>query len=251
VAYGVAICSVLPLLVPELWSGLRLAQADPVLSVIAPTEQALSVRSAVGVWAMCLTVGWFALAYWQRRLTWWEAALVVIGGGVVLARLGNAWVDALAMIVPLGRQLSALRLRPLVFIALGCLSLAVSGYTLATSLPPALPAAAARAALDLPVNGTVLSDWRWAGELQHRYGVAHQVLAASGLTSEPPEFWVDYVRIIQGHERWAEALQRRDVNVVILHPSQAAPAAALVRASGDWHITYDADDALVAVRTTQ
>src|ERR1700680_3102052 len=83
-AYLVAMCAVLPLLVPEVWSGFRLAQSDPVLSVISAAEQPLSVRSADGVWAIGLTLAWFSLAYWNRRVTLWEAALVLIGGTVAL-----------------------------------------------------------------------------------------------------------------------------------------------------------------------
>jgi hypothetical protein len=251
VASVAAICGVLPLLAPQLWGGFRIAQSDTVLAVIASSEQALSIRSAVGAWAMSLAVGWFALAYWQHRLTLWEAALVIISGGVALARLGNAWLFALAMLVPLARQLSAQRFQPFIPFGLVALSLVVTAYTALTTRPPALPATAARAALEAPVGGTVLSDWRWAGELQQRFGATHRVLASGGLASEPAEFWVDYVRVIQGHERWAETLERRDVNVLVLETPQAAAAAALLRSSRDWRVTYDADGALVAVRTTQ
>src|SRR3981081_1654628 len=71
-----ALAAVLPLLAPEVWTGFRLAFSDPFLSVIAQTEQPLSVRSPGGVWAMALAVGWFGLAYWQRGLrcgnqSWW------------------------------------------------------------------------------------------------------------------------------------------------------------------------------------
>src|SRR5947209_3808406 len=101
-----ALGAVLPLFAAEIWSGFRIAQSDPVLSVIAATEQPLSVRSPGGVWAMLLALTWFALAYWQRRMTLWEAALVIGGGAAVLARMGNAWVFGVAMFLPLARQLS-------------------------------------------------------------------------------------------------------------------------------------------------
>src|SRR5579859_6844657 len=107
-----AALAVLPLLAPELWVGFRLGLADAALAVIAPTEQPLSVRSPGGLWAMFLALAWFGLAYAQRRFGRWEAALVLIGGVAALARLGNAWVDALAIVVPLGRQLSIARFKP-------------------------------------------------------------------------------------------------------------------------------------------
>src|SRR5215207_8253447 len=78
--YALALSAVLPLLAAEIWSGFRLAQSDPVLSVIAPTEQPLSVRSPGGIWAMGLALAWLALAYWQREVRLWEATLVLIGG---------------------------------------------------------------------------------------------------------------------------------------------------------------------------
>src|SRR5262249_15260391 len=93
----VAVCAALPLFAPEVWSGFRLAQSDTALSVIAATEQPLSVRSPGGLWAMLLALAWFGLAYWQRHVTWWEAVLIVVGGSVALARLGNAWLFGLAM----------------------------------------------------------------------------------------------------------------------------------------------------------
>src|SRR5207244_11463441 len=103
-AYIVAILAGLPLLAPEVWSGFRLAQSDVVLSVISTTEQPLSVRSPGGVWAIGLALAWFALAYWHRRFRLWEAALVVIGGVAILARLGNAWLYAAALPPPLRRH---------------------------------------------------------------------------------------------------------------------------------------------------
>src|ERR1700730_12331749 len=84
-AVAIAILAVLPLLIPELWVGLRLGMADTALAVIAPTEQPLSVRSPGGPWAIGLALAWFALAYWQRNFAWWEAALVIIGGIAALA----------------------------------------------------------------------------------------------------------------------------------------------------------------------
>jgi hypothetical protein len=79
-------------------------------------------------------------------------------------------------------------------------------------------------------------------------GESGRVLAASGLASETPEFWVDYVRITQGHERWAQALNRMGVGAVVLDTALSRPAVDLVRGSEDWHVTYDADGVVVAER---
>jgi hypothetical protein len=248
-AHLVAICAVLPLLVPEVWSGFRLAQSDPVLSVISAAEQPLSVRSAGGVWAIALALAWFSLAYWHRQVTPWEAALVLIGGALALARLGNTWVDAAAMVLPLGRQLAIANFRPagLAIAAATCLLVAV--LTLIASRPPDLPAAAIQTAAATAGRGRILADWRWAGDLQGRLGGDRQVLASAGVTSESPDFWLDYVRIAKGHERWAAALLRMDVDLVVLESSdQQHQAAELVRGSSDWQVLYDANDALVAER---
>ena len=101
-AYVVAALATSPLLVPEVWGGFRLGLSDVARGVIAATEQPLSARSPGGVWAMALALAWFALAYWHRRVTLWEAGLVLIGGAAALARLGNAWLYAIALVVPLG-----------------------------------------------------------------------------------------------------------------------------------------------------
>src|SRR5438105_2312206 len=97
-AFIVVVLAVLPLLVPELWVGFRVGLFDTALAVIAPTEQPLSVRSPAGPWAIGLALTWFGLAYWQRKFAWWEVALVVVGGIAALVRLGNAWLDAAALV---------------------------------------------------------------------------------------------------------------------------------------------------------
>lgn len=244
-----AIALVVPLFVLALWGGLRIAQSDDVLSVIAASEQPLSVRSPNGVWAVLLALAWFGVGYWRRRITLWEAALVVVGGSLALARLGNAWVYGLAMIAPLARQLAPLRLKGPSLAAVVAVGLAVGAYTFLLIRPPALPDVAARAALNAD-HRVVFADWRWAPELQQAVGASGQVLAAGGLASESPAFWVDYVRITQGHERWAEALNRMGVGVVVLEGGQARAAQDLVRGSADWHVVYDADGVVVAERAT-
>jgi hypothetical protein len=247
--YVIAMCAALPLLAPAVWSGFRLAQSDPVLSAISSAEQPLSVRNASGVWAIALALGWFSLAYWHRRVTLWEAALVLLGGAVALARLGNTWIDALAIVVPLGRQLAIANLRPVVLAISAAACLLVAALTLIAGRPPGLPPAAAQAAVAASGPGRVLADWRWAGDLQRQLGADRVVLAAGGVTSEPTEFWLDYVRIADGHERWAAVLRQMDVDLVVLEASdQQRPAADVVRASADWRVIYDTNGALVAAR---
>jgi hypothetical protein len=250
-AYVVAAVVLLPLLVPEVWSGFRLAQSDTVLSVIAPTEQPLSVRNPAGVWAAAVALAWFGLAYWQRRVTLWEAALVLIGGVSILARLGNAWLYAAAMLPPLGHRIALARPRTQIVGAVAALGMAVTLAMVASTRPPELAAgarAAAASASTQHAQGAVLADWRWAADLQRNVvGSRHTVLAAGGLASESPDFWLDYVRILQGHERWAEALQRMNVDLLVVdtHQHQLAD---LVRTSNQWRVVYDADEALVAER---
>jgi hypothetical protein len=248
-AYLLAACAVLPLLAPEVWTGFRFGVSDVALAVIAPTEAPLSVRSPGGLWAIALSVTWFGLAYRLRDVKLWEVALVIVGGAAALLRLGNLWVDALAMLLPLARQLAALK--PAVSIqlaaALGALVVAVA--TTLTVKPPELPAAASQVALATTTRGKDMADWRWAGELQRGLGGQHQVWAAGGLSSESFDFWLDYLRVAQGHERWAQVLRQFDVDLVVLEATdQQHRAAELVRASADWRVTFDAGGALVAER---
>jgi hypothetical protein len=238
-----------PLLVPELWVGFRVGLSDTALSVIAPTEQPLSVRSPAGLWAITLALAWFGLAYRKRQFVLWEAALVIVGGAAALARLGNAWVDTAALVPPLARQLLMARFKPAVLAGLAAICLAVALVTLAMSRPPDLPAAATQAALSSAPRGTVLADWRWAGDLQQRLGLTRVVWASEGLTSESADFWLDYLRIAQGHARWAELLNQMNVDLVVLDAAgQQRQAADLVRASADWQVTFDANGVLVAER---
>jgi hypothetical protein len=250
-AFGVATTAVLPLLAPEVWSGFRLAMTDPVLSALSAFEQPLSVRSPAGIWAVGLALAWFALAYIRRDFHAWEAALVLIGGAAALARVGNLWLDAATLVLPLARQVACLRLRSSILGAVATVCLASAGLTLVQTRPPELPPAVVAAVRQAPTQGNVLASWRWAGELQGRLGSDRSVLASGGPGSEATQFWLDYLRIGQGHAHWADLLQRLDVDTLVLesdgHQHQVAE---LVRASSDWHVTYDVGDALVAERAS-
>jgi hypothetical protein len=236
-------------LVPELWVGLRLAMADTALGVIAPTEQPLSVRSPGGPWAIGLAMAWFALAYRRRDFAWWEAVLVVIGGIAALARLGNAWLDAAALVVPLARQLTATRLSPVVLTGLAALCVAATAVTLVMTRPPELPAAAVQVALATTGRGSVLADWRWAGEVQKGVGGTRRVWASNGLNSESQDFWLDYLRVAQGHAQWANILRQMNVDLVVLDAAgQQLKATEIIRAEADWHVIFDANGVLVAER---
>jgi hypothetical protein len=263
--YAVAVVAVLPLLVPEVWSGFRLAASDPLLSVIAPTEQPLSVRSPGGLWAIGLVLLWFSLAYRQRRVSAWETGLVLAGGAAALIRLGNAWLDAAALVLPLAHQLRlanppaarppgppALNTRRMLLGVAVVASLVAFGVSTVGSLPPALPAPAVAALVAPPAQGTVLADWRWAAEVQQRLGPTHTVLASAGLASESPGFWLNYLQVAQGHARWAADLRQLQVNLVVLESTDQQHAAAeLVRTSPDWHVLFDAGGALIAERIQQ
>jgi hypothetical protein len=132
---------------------------------------------------------------------------------------------------------------------MACVGLAISAYTVMATRPPSVPEAAINATM--ASSGTVFADWQWAPGLQRAVGQNRTVLASGGLASESGDFWVDYLRITQGHERWSEALTRMNAQIVVLDVNGSRPAADLVRGSADWRVTHDADGALVAMRATQ
>ena len=73
--------------------------------------------------------------------------------------------------------------------------------------------------------------------------------AAKGLTSESTNFWLDYLRVAQGHVHWSEILRQLNVDLVILDAAgEQRQAADLVRASAEWRVTFDANGVLVAER---
>jgi hypothetical protein len=247
--WALAVLAVLPTGAPAVWSGFRLAVTDPVLSVLAVSEQPLSVRQPAGLWTIGLAATWFGLAYWRRDARWWEAALLLLGGAVALARVGNGWLAALVLLLPLARQLSAIAWRWWAILAVAIAALGATGITLLSSKPPELPRAASDAIQTAQSRGAVFADWRWAPRLGAELGPGREVLAASGLTSQSTDFWLDYLRVVQGHERWAAILAGWQVDLVILDAAdQDQKAADLVRQSADWHILYDAAGSLVAQR---
>ena len=242
-----AVCAVLPLLTPLLWSGLRISLApNTVLTTVDPMFEApLSVRSPLGVWLLLVILTWFALAYRMRQAVWWEMALITAGAGLALPRVGNAWLAGLMLVVPLARQLALLPHGPRMAIGAVCVSVAiVVGVMLR---PPQLPPAAVQAIA--PKTGTVYVDWRWAHALQ---ASDRTVLTAGGLTSESKEFWLDYLRVAQGHERWAAILRTHQVSVLVLDArDRQRMAADLVRQSAEWQVAYDDGAVLVAERTVR
>jgi hypothetical protein len=272
-----AVCAVLPLLAPEVWAGWRLGVSDPVLGVLSSAEQPLSVRSPSGLWAIGLALVWFGLAYRRRKFAWWEAALVLLGGAAALARLGNAWLDAAAMLAPLARQFawigrkSTMTVRHTamgggdsaadvstsaaglgVLAGLVALGIGAGVLTLIATRPPELPVAATHIVQNLNAGGNVLADWRWAPALQRQLGSTRAVLASGGLVSEPTDFWLDYLRIAQGHERWAELLRQMNVDVLVLDSAdQQRQVAVFVRTSPDWRVIFDSNSALVAQRAAR
>jgi hypothetical protein len=221
------------------------APSDSVLAAIAPSEQPLSVRSPGGGYAMLLALGWFALAYWRRDVRWWEPLLVLVGGTAALLRTGNVWLDGVCLVLPLGRQLSGIRLQPIMVGALAAGGLAATVATVAMTRPPTLPGAAVVAAQAAAPNGTVFADWRWAPDLQRSMG--QHVWAAGGLASESADFWLDYVRVVQDFDQWPVELRQRNVDLLVLNTEQSG-IVDQVRSSPDWHVVYDSGNALVARR---
>lgn len=238
--YLLAALLVLPFALPNVWSGFSLAMSDPVLAAVSPWEQPLTVRTPGALWAVGALLVWFGLAYGSGRVAWWEAALVVLGSAAALARAANVWVLGVAMIVPLARQLGQLRVNQRIVVAACGLCAAATIAATVLARPPSLPSDAA-----VPATGPVLADWRWAPDLQHRLDAQH-VFGAGGLRSESEPFWLDYLRVTEGHERWADILRGYDVSSIAVDAH--APVASLLRESGEWHVTYDANGALVAVR---
>jgi hypothetical protein len=245
--YVLASAAVLPLLVAGLFMGWRIGLSDPVLSVIAPSEQPLSVRTPVGPWSALLALAWFAAAYWIRRFAWWEVVLVALAMVVVLARAGNAWLSGILLLVPLARRSNVLVSRR--FAAAMCAACLIASGAVALALrPPPLQPAAHSAVLSARAQA-VLADWRWAAEVQSGVGNSSHVYAAGGLTAESTDFWLDYLRVSQGHERWAEILHKLNVDLIVLDAAdQQSGAARLVRTSPEWRVTFDDGRALVAIR---
>jgi YD repeat-containing protein len=143
-------------------------------------------------------------------------------------------VLALAMILPLARQLPG-NARWLTLGAIGCVAVALVATFLAR--PPQLSPSAV-----VPAQSTVLADWRWASRVN-----AEHVYGAGGLRSESDTYWLDYLRVVNAHERWAELLQTHGVGAVVI--SADAPLADQLRRSPEWRVDYDANGALVAERT--
>lgn len=247
-AWLVAAAAALPLVTPRVWAGFRIElHTDLARGALSTAEQPLSVRSFEGVWAILLAVAWFWLAQRRRDVTTWETLLVLAGGGLALVRLGNAWLDGLALVPPLARQIGQLRLpnRISLVVAVACLVLA--GSVLVAQRPPAVPPAVVEVVRATHSPGVVFADWRRAGDLERALGGDRPVLGAAGLAGSPTEYWYDYLRISQAHERWATILGGYQASVVVLDAADAQRAAAgVVRASADWRVLLDRDGVLVA-----
>jgi hypothetical protein len=240
--WWLAIAIVLPLIVPLVWSGFRLAfLPDSVLAALSSTEAPWSIRDPLGVWALLLVLTWFGLAYRARSARWWELPLVLLAATVMLPRMGNGWLTALLLVLPLRRQVGLpSHGRTLIAAAVGC-AIVAAALTIA-SRPAPLPQAAPSSAA-----GAVFADHQWASELQRRLP-ARVVLGGRGLAGESTDYWLDYLRVVQGHERWATILRDHGVRAVILAPDARA-AIALLRVTPEWRVLQDDDSGFVAERT--
>lgn len=251
-AWLVSAALVFPLIAAEAPSGFRLGVTDIARAVLSSAEQPLSARSLVGDWVLALVAAWFVL--WLRGGRWWEATVVAIAGAIVLARTGNAWLTGILLVAPLAIELRRLAwtCKPLVVGVAVVGSVLISLGLILVERPRPIAAAALAAARQAPTSGSTLAHWAWAPELQSDFGRARPVLAAGGLSGESEEFWIDYLRVAQGHERWATILTEWNVNLVVLDAAnQEHKAAALVRESADWQVVYDAEGTLIAERVVR
>ncbi|MGI9146693.1 MAG: hypothetical protein ACR2IK_09140 [Chloroflexota bacterium] len=245
-----AILATGPLLAGLPFAGLdfRLA-SNAVLAQLSPTEQSMSVRTLTGAWALGLPVIWFGLAYTGKGPAQWETPLVLLGAALASVQTGNAWVEALAMVLPLARQVRGLNLtRPLV-VGVGLALIGLSVANLTHSRRPELPPSATAAAM-ASHGERVFADWEWAGELQRQLGPSRTVPGAAGLHAASTEYWADYLRASQGHAAWASVLDRLGVEVVVVDAAATQlPLGELIRRSPSWRVLDDSDGALVAERT--
>jgi hypothetical protein len=215
-AAAVAVCAVLPLLVPLVWHGISLRlQTNIALAALSPLEAPWSIREPLGVWALALCLVWFALAYRGRTARWWELPLVLLAMAVLLPRIGNAWPTAALLVLPLYRQAGAAsRWLPLA-IVIGLVASAALLVRAKPSQPPVVALTAAGAEI-----------------------------GRQPLNSESTEFWLDYLRVVQGHERWQHILDGWGARAIEVRG--APELARLVRDSAEWRVVKDDADALVA-----
>ncbi len=232
--------------------GLRVAlEGHATLAPLAEFERPLTGTTPIGAAALLLAAAWLLLAYLSQRATWWEGLLIVAAGAVTLSRLGNAWLLAVASIVPIARQLTLLQPRwPAV--ALGCLALATAVVAVSATVRPApVPAAALEAAAASTVPGNAFTAFEWTTDLQQAAGPGRRVLGAGDPWQIPQSFWTDYQRISLGHTSTIELLDRNRVAVVVLDAGRSqARAADLVRADPHWRVLLDAEGVVVAERRT-
>jgi hypothetical protein len=196
-----------------------------------------------------LALLWVALTYRAPRVVWWEAVLVGLAAAVALVRVGNAWLDALALLAPLAMRFRDVQVTRPTLARLSVVCLFVTVAAAAASRPPSLPVAATEAVLRQAGSGRVVSDWRWAPQLQRDLGPGRAVLGGEGIYSEPSAYWLDYVKITQAHYRWDAILRALDADMVVLESGSAQRAAAdAIRASATWRVVFDGEGALVATR---
>ena len=144
--------------------------SDPVLGYVSSAEQPLSVRHPGGCVGDVAGGGWFALAYAQRRCVWWEAALVLGGGVVALLRAGNLWVLALALVVPLGARAGEAADVPVIEAGGRAGGALVGGYLLLLLSPLLFRRRRLTPWRRRDADSAILSDARWANDLQQRLG---------------------------------------------------------------------------------
>jgi hypothetical protein len=238
------------LLVAPVWEGFRVAwQPHPTLRYFDPLEQALTIRTLPGAWALLLAVTWFAAVHRRRAVHWWEVLLVGAGLGIALVRLGNVWLAALLLAAPLASQATHASLRVKALVLLVVTSVLLSLGIAVAGRPAPLPPAAAEALRATGASGgSVFADRAWASDLQHALP-QWTVLGAGDAWSQDPSYWEDYFNVSLGWHRWDALLDARRADTLVVEPARdQADLAWEVRRSTHWHVLLDAPNLLVAER---
>ncbi|MBI3458005.1 MAG: hypothetical protein HY002_19700 [Candidatus Rokubacteria bacterium] len=105
------------------------------------------------------------------------------------------------------------------------------------------PARAADFLLAHPLSGRLFNDYGWGGYLTWRLFPRYRMFIDGRVAVFPPDVREDFLTITNGRSGWREALDRREIGLLLIR--NGTQLAALVRETAGWVVAYEDRHAVI------
>ena len=243
----------------------------------------LKLIDAEGIQFVLITLLWIALyRYSRQRVSVVDLLLLLVfGAGMALAIRIIAWyapIFSLCMmphVADVGRRIlegwrqrnglvrAAWSAPPKFVYTLVCVLLLWIGFALSPAggqflgseprpperlYSPGTPLAISEYLREKPPRGLVYAPQWWADWLAYAGPPGVQTVVSTNIHLAPKLLWDGYMRVSKGETYWNDLLDRWNVQVVVVDKAEQKKLTSEVRRSATWHVVYEDQQGIVAVR---